>query len=65
MPPSLLLLNGPPGIGKSTLGSRPVADRSLALCLDLDLVRAMLGRWQQSPQDSGLLARELAAVMIR
>jgi predicted kinase len=65
VPPSLLLLNGPPGIGKSTLARRLVGDTPLALCLDVDLVRAMVGRWQEWPQDSGRLARDLAIVMIR
>jgi predicted kinase len=65
MRPSLLLLNGPAGIGKSTLGRRLAADIPLALCLDLDLVRAMLGRWQERPQASGALARDLALVMIQ
>jgi len=65
MRPSLLLLNGPAGIGKSTLGRRLAADRPLTLCLDVDLVRAMLGRWQEWPQDSGALARDLAVVMVQ
>jgi predicted kinase len=61
----LLLLNGAPGVGKSTLARRFVADRPLALDLDLDLVRALLGRWDEWPQDSGRLARDLALVMVR
>jgi predicted kinase len=61
----LLLLNGAPGVGTSTLARRFVADRPLALDLDLDLVRALLGRWDEWPQDSGRLARDLALVMVR
>ncbi|MBA3302830.1 MAG: AAA family ATPase, partial [Acidimicrobiia bacterium] len=40
--PRLILLNGPPGIGKSTLAQRFVDEHPLALNLDLDAVRAML-----------------------
>lgn len=62
---SLLLLNGPPGVGKSTLAGLVIQEHPLALCLDIDLLRRSLGRWDQHPQESGLLARDLAVAVMR
>jgi predicted kinase len=56
----LLLLNGPPGVGKSTVAARYVDDHPLALNLDIDVLRAQLGRWQEDAGRAGLLARDLA-----
>jgi predicted kinase len=61
----LIVLNGPPGIGKSTLAQRYVDDRPLALDLDLDRVRRMLGQWQSDPIEAGLLARAMTLEMAR
>jgi len=63
VPPRLLLINGLPGSGKSTLAVRYVADRPLALCLDVDVVRGLLGAWTDHSHDAGLLARRLALAM--
>lgn len=63
--PRLILLNGPPGCGKSTLARRYVEDHPLALNLDIDQVRGLLGRWPTNPEQAGLLARELALAMAR
>lgn len=61
----LVLLNGPPGIGKSTLAERYVADHPLALCLDIDQVRRRLGQWQDHQRESGIRARDMAVEMAR
>ncbi|MDP2289881.1 MAG: hypothetical protein Q8M22_01745 [Actinomycetota bacterium] len=61
--PDLILLNGPPASGKSTLAAALVARRPLALNLDIDLVRGSLGQWRSTPGDAGLAARRLALAM--
>lgn len=61
----LILLNGAPATGKSTLARLYINDRPLALCLDIDAVRAMLGRWIDLPVESGLAARAVAIEMAR
>ena len=58
---TLILLNGPPGGGKSTLARMYAEAHPLTLDLDIDLVRDMLGQWRSDPHSAGLLAR--AAVL--
>ena len=60
---ALILVNGPPASGKSTLAARLVAARPLALNLDIDLVRNQLGGWLDQPTEAGLAARALAITM--
>ena len=62
---TLVLLNGPPASGKSTIAARLVAQRPLALNLDIDVIRSHLGDWKARPDDAGVAARRLALTMAR
>lgn len=61
----LVLLNGAPASGKSTLARRFAEDHPLTLVLDLDVVRGLLGRWLDTPTEAGHLARGIALEMAR
>ena len=63
--PTLLLLNGPPAAGKSTLARRLVAGRRLALVLDIDVLRNQLGDWLDNSEAAGHAARALAITACR
>lgn len=63
--PRLILLNGPPASGKSTL-ARMFADRHPpALNLDIDRIRDLIGDWRARPVQAGLLARDIALAAAR
>jgi predicted kinase len=61
----LILINGAPGVGKSTIARRYAEDYALTLVLDVDQVRGMLGCWLDMPTEAGVLARGMAIEMAR
>ena len=61
--PRLIHLNGPAGIGKSTLAERWASDHPLTLNCDIDVLRAMIGGWQDQPAAMGV-SRTTALAMI-
>lgn len=61
----LVLLNGAPGAGKSTLADLVVRQRTMMLALDVDRIKHALGRWDDDPTASGRHARRLALALIR
>lgn len=61
----LILLNGAPGLGKSTL-ARLWADRHpMTLCCDVDVLRSLVGGWQGDRAQAGRLARAFAVAGMR
>jgi predicted kinase len=60
----LLHLNGVPGIGKSTLARRYVADHPTTLNCDIDVLRTLIGGWEQDFAGAGALIRPAALAMI-
>lgn len=60
----LIHLNGPPGIGKSTLARRYVEEHPGVLNCDVDVLRTLIGGWQQDFGRAGALIRPAALAMI-
>jgi predicted kinase len=63
--PAVVVLNGPPAVGKSTIARLYADAHPLTLRIDVDEVRDWLGAWQESPSAAGLRARALATAMTR
>jgi len=62
---ALIVLNGPPAVGKSTIARMYADNHPLALRIDIDDVRDWLGGWRQAPHAAGLRARALATALAR
>ncbi len=65
MKPKLIILNGPLGIGKSTLAKFYGEEHPLTLVLDVDNVWAMLSHWRQEKDISAPLSKKMAIAMAR
>jgi predicted kinase len=63
--PTLIHLNGAPGVGKSTIAARYVAEHPGVLACDVDLLRRLVGGWDEDFDGVGAIVRPLALAMIR
>jgi hypothetical protein len=63
--PCLIVINGPPACGKSTMARMYAAGHPLALVLDIDCVCGCLGRWRQDLPSAGRAARAIALAAAR
>jgi predicted kinase len=61
--PTLIHVNGPPGVGKSTLAQLYVDDHPGALNLEIDTVASLLGGWRDDFYGVLAAARNLALAM--
>lgn len=59
----LILINGAPGSGKSTVAHALAQDSRMTLALDIDGLKHALGRWDEDPSASGLHARRLTLAL--
>jgi predicted kinase len=63
--PRLVHLNGPPGIGKSSIAQMYAADHAGVLNLDIDQLRCLIGGWREDFDTTGKLLRPIAMGMAR
>jgi predicted kinase len=61
--PRLIHLNGPPGVGKSTMAQRWADSHAETLNCDIDRLRMLIGGWETSADAAGLI-RTTALEMI-
>ena len=60
----LVVVNGAPGSGKSTISDAVAHDTRMMLALDIDSLKHALGRWDEDPAASGTQARRLALAVV-
>lgn len=65
MKPKLIILNGPLGIGKSTLAKKYADEHPLTLLLDIDDVRRNISHWREEDEKSSIISRKIALAMAK
>ncbi|HZC71792.1 MAG TPA: AAA family ATPase [Jatrophihabitans sp.] len=60
----LVLINGAPGSGKSTIAHRLAQDGPLDLALDVDVIKHSLGQWDADMTAAGYHARRLTLAVV-
>jgi predicted kinase len=60
----VILINGAPGTGKSTIAHQLAQDRPLDLALDLDVLKHSLGQWDADMTAAGYHARRLGLAVV-
>jgi predicted kinase len=60
----LIHLNGPPGVGKSTIARRYVVEHPGTLNCDIDVLRTLVGGWAEDFGTAGSLIRPAALAMM-
>lgn len=60
----LIHLDGPPGVGKSSLARRYAAEHPGVLICEIDLLRTMVARWEDDPLVAGEHIRSAAVALI-
>jgi predicted kinase len=63
--PTLIHLNGPPGIGKSTIARLYAEEHPGVLNLDIDLLRGLIGGSRDRFGETGRIIRPIALAMAR
>jgi len=58
--PRLIVINGPPACGKSTMAQMYAAGHRFALVPDIDRIRGCPGRWREDLPAAGRAARAIA-----